>query len=484
YDTYGFPADLTADVARERGLAIDMAGFEAAMAKQRERARAAGQFAARGQIPADLVQRLAPTRFLGYEAGVADGLEVLAILRDGREVDALAEGEEAIVVLDATPFYAESGGQVGDTGELEGARGRFAVADTVKLAGTFHGHVGRWQGAAALRAGDRVRAAIDTQRRAATVLNHTATHLLHAALREVLGEHVQQKGSLVAPDRLRFDFSHFQPVGAGELARIEAIVNAQIRANHEADIRHMGMQEALDFGALALFGEKYGERVRVLRLGDFSTELCGGTHVGRTGDIGLFRIVSEGGVAAGVRRIEAVTGDGALAHVAQQQARLEAAEQLVGGRGEDFVDKLRALLERQKSLEKALEAVKARQAAAAAGDLAARSVEVAGLKVLAAVLDGADSKALRDGVDSLKQRLGDAVIVLAARADGKVQLVAGSHGAALGKVKAGELLGHVAAQIGGRGGGRPDMAQGGGEDSPALESALAAVPDWVRQRIG
>ncbi|MBX3727210.1 MAG: alanine--tRNA ligase [Xanthomonadales bacterium] len=484
YDTYGFPADLTADVARERGLAIDMAGFEAAMTKQRERARAAGQFAARGQIPADLVQRLAPTRFLGYDGGAAGDLQVLAILRDGREVDSLAEGEEAIVILDATPFYAESGGQVGDTGTLEVSGGRFEVSDTIKLAGTFHGHVGRWQGSAALRVGDRVSAGIDTQRRAATVLNHTATHLLHAALREVLGEHVQQKGSLVAPDRLRFDFSHFQPVGAAELARIEAIVNAQIRANHEADIRHMGMQEALDFGALALFGEKYGERVRVLRLGDFSTELCGGTHVARTGDIGLFRIVSEGGVAAGVRRIEAVTGDGALAHVAQQQARLEAAEQLVGGRGEDFVDKLRALLERQKSLEKALEAVKARQAAAAAGDLAARSVEVGGLKVLAAVLDGADSKALRDGVDSLKQRLGDAVIVLAARADGKVQLVAGSHGAALGKVKAGELLGHVAAQIGGRGGGRPDMAQGGGEDSPALESALAAVPDWVRQRIG
>jgi alanyl-tRNA synthetase len=333
-----------------------------------------------------------------------------------------------------------------------------------------------------LKVGDRVTGRIDSERRAATVINHTATHLLHAALRQVLGEHVQQKGSLVAPDRLRFDFAHFQPLGADELARIETLVNAEIRANHAADIRQMAMQEALDFGALALFGEKYGERVRVLKLGEFSTELCGGTHAARTGDIGVFKIIAEGGVASGVRRIEAVTGAGALAFIEQQQSRLDAAAGLLGGRRDEVVERLRSVLDRQKLLERELDAIKARQSAAAAGDLAGQAVDVGGLKVLAAVLAGADSKALRDGVDTLKQRLGDAVIILAARTDGKVQLVAGSHGAALATVKAGELLAHVAAQIGGRGGGRPDLAQGGGEDSPALEIALKAVPDWVRGR--
>ncbi len=481
YDTYGFPADLTADVARERGLAIDMDGFERAMQAQRDRARAAGQFAAKGQISSELIQQLTPTEFLGYDSGCADQLNVAAIVRDGQTVDSLASGEEAIVILDRTPFYGESGGQVGDTGELLGANGRFDVSDTHKLAGAFHGHAGRWSGSAPLKVGDVLSGRIDDARREATVLNHTATHLLHAALRTVLGEHVQQKGSLVAPDRLRFDFSHFQPVSHAELGRIEAMVNAQIRANHAADIRQMGMQEALDFGAMALFGEKYGERVRVLKLGDFSTELCGGTHVERTGDIGLFRIIAEGGVASGVRRIEAVTGAGALAVVEQQQSRLEQVAGLLGGRSDDVVEKLRALIEKQRQTEKELDALKAKQASAAAGDLAAQAIDVNGLNVLAAVLDGADAKALRDGVDRLKQQLGDAVIVLAGRADGKVQLVAGSHGAALGRIKAGELLGHVAAQIGGRGGGRPDMAQGGGEDSPALDAALRAVPDWVRR---
>jgi alanyl-tRNA synthetase len=481
YDTYGFPVDLTADVARERGLDVDMDGFELAMQAQRERARAAGQFGAKGQISSELIQQLTPTEFIGYDQDEAGDLRVLAIVRDGAAQAQLADGEDAIVILDRTPFYAESGGQVGDTGELAGSSGRFQVSDTVKLAGAFHGHVGRWSGTP-LKPGDTLAGRIDGERRRSTILNHTATHLLHAALRAVLGDHVQQKGSLVAPDRLRFDFSHFQPVSAEELALIEKMVNDEIRANHEADIRHMGMQEALDFGAMALFGEKYGERVRVLRLGGFSTELCGGTHVRRTGDIGVFRIVSEGGVASGVRRIEAVTGAGALAWIDQQQRQLDEVAALVGGRGGEVVDKLRALLDRQRRLEKELESIKAKQAASAAGDLAAQAVEIGGLKVLAAVLDGADSKSLRDSVDSLKQKLGDAVIVLAGRAGGKVQLVAGSHGAALGKVKAGELLGHVAAQIGGRGGGRPDMAQGGGEDSPALDAALKAVPDWVRER--
>jgi alanyl-tRNA synthetase len=481
YDTYGFPADLTADIARERGLSVDMAGFETAMNAQRERARAAGQFSAKGQISSELIQQLAPTQFLGYEGGEAADLQVLAILREGAQVDRLGPGESGLVILDRTPFYGESGGQVGDTGELVGAGVRFEVADTQKLAGAFHGHVGRCLDGT-LTVGDRVTGRIDGERRAATVLNHTATHLLHAALRQVLGEHVQQKGSLVAPDRLRFDFAHFQPLSADELARIEALVNAEIRANHAADIRQMAMQEALDFGALALFGEKYGERVRVLKLGGFSTELCGGTHATRTGDIGVFKILSEGGVASGVRRIEAVTGAGALAYIEQQQARLDAAAALLGARRDEVVERLRAVLERQKLLERELDAIKTRQSAAAAGDLAGQAVDVGGLKVLAAVLEGADSKALRDGVDTLKQRLGDAVIVLAARADGKVQLVAGSHGAALARVKAGDLLAHVAAQIGGRGGGRPDLAQGGGEDSPALEVALKAVPDWVRGR--
>jgi alanyl-tRNA synthetase len=386
------------------------------------------------------------------------------------------------VILDCTPFYGESGGQVGDTGELSSATGRFAVEDTLKLAGAFHAHLGQWTGGT-LKVGDLVNGRIDRDRRSAIVLNHTATHLLHAALRKVLGDHVQQKGSLVAPDRLRFDFAHFQPLSADELARIEALVNDEIRANHDADIRHMGMQEALDFGAMALFGEKYGERVRVLRLGEFSTELCGGTHVRRTGDIGVFKILSEGGVAAGVRRIEAVTGTGALAWIGQQQARLDTVAELLGGRRDEVPDRVRALIERQKQLEKDIEALKAKQAASAAGDLAAQAVDVAGLKVLAAVLEGADSKALRDSVDRLKDKLGNAVILLAARSgDGKVQLVAGSHGAALAKVKAGELLGHVASQIGGRGGGRSDLAQGGGEDSPALDAALRSVPDWVRER--
>lgn len=452
------------------------------MEKQRQAARAAGRFGLAHTIPAELVAQLAPTQFLGYEQLAAGGLRVLALLRDGQAVEAIGDGEEALVILDRTPFYAESGGQVGDTGELSNAAGRFQVTDTVKLAGAFHGHVGRWQGGR-LAAGDVVDGRIDDERRAATVLNHTATHLLHAALRQVLGGHVQQKGSLVAPDRLRFDFSHFQPLTADELARIESLVNAQIRANHEADIRHMGMQEALDSGAIALFGEKYGERVRVLRLGDFSTELCGGTHVRRTGDIGVFKIISEGGIAAGVRRIEAVTGAGALAWIAQQQARLDTVSELLGGRREEVVERVRAVLERQKQLEKEIEALKAKQAASAAGDLAAQAVEVAGLKVLAAVVEGVDARALRDSVDRLKDKLGNAVILLAARSgDGKVQLVAGSHGAALARVKAGDLLGHVASQIGGRGGGRPDLAQGGGVDSPALEAALRGVPDWVRER--
>ncbi|MEI2796577.1 alanine--tRNA ligase [Pseudoxanthomonas sp. F11] len=483
YDTYGFPVDLTADIARERGLSVDMAGFEAAMEQQRETARAAGKFASTTGLPADLVAQLSPTVFLGYEHLDAGGLQVVALLKDGRPVASVHAGDEAVVILDRTPFYAESGGQVGDTGVLAEQGVEFDVADTLKFAGQFHGHVGR-VAKGGLKVGDHVVASVDAARRASTILNHSATHLLHAALREVLGTHVQQKGSLVAPDRLRFDFSHFQPMTQAELAEVERRVNAQIRANSAAEVHHMGMQEALDFGAMALFGEKYGEQVRVLKMGDYSTELCGGTHVGRTGDIGLFKLVGESGVSAGVRRIEAVTGQGALDYVADEERRLAEAADLLGGNVGEVVDKIRALTDRQKKLERELETLKARAASSATSDLSGAAIDVGGIRVLASRLEGFDAKALRDAMDRLKQQLGDAVIVLAGTADGKAALVAGVNGAATGRVKAGELLSHVAGQIGGKGGGRPDLAQGGGEDGPALATALQGVPEWVRERIG
>jgi alanyl-tRNA synthetase len=482
YDTYGFPVDLTADIARERGLTVDMAGFEIAMNAQRERARAASQFEGRASISAELVQRLPATRFLGYGDLDADALTVLAIVREGKEVDALTNGEEATLILDATPFYAESGGQVGDTGLLSNADGEFTVTDTVKLAGVYHGHAGRWSGKS-LRAGAPLNGSVDGARRQAIVLNHSATHLLHAALRAVLGEHVTQKGSLVAPDRLRFDFAHFKPVSGEELAQIEDIVNAEVRRNVEAEVCNMAYKDAIEFGAMALFGEKYGDQVRVLRMGDFSTELCGGTHVGRTGDIGLFKIVGEGGVAAGIRRIEAVTGAGALQFVKNEEARLAKMADLLSASGGDVVDKLRQLFERARKLERELEAAKSKAAGSAAEDLAANAKDIQGIKVIAANLDGADVKTLRDSVDRFKQKLGDCVVLLAGRSEGKVSLVAGVSGKALGRVKAGELVAHVAQQIGGKGGGRPDMAQGGGEDSPSLAPALAQVPAWVEARL-
>jgi alanyl-tRNA synthetase len=370
YDTYGFPVDLTADIARERGLAVDMAGFEKAMNEQRERARAASQFEAKGQLSAEAIQQLPPTKFLGYEVTGADGLQVVGIVRGGSSVKELNDGEQAMLILDSTPFYAESGGQVGDTGVLSNGEGRFNVADTIKLAGAFHGHVGTWTGNT-LRVGAPVNGSIDAERRQAIVLNHSATHLLHAVLREVLGDHVTQKGSLVAPDRLRFDFAHFKPVSADELRTIEDFVNAEVRRNVDAEIRQMAYKDAIDFGAMALFGEKYGDQVRVLKLGEFSTELCGGTHVGRTGDIGLFKIVAEGGVASGVRRIEAVTGAGALAHVRAEEAQLDQVADLLSASGGDVIEKLRQLFDRQKKLERELESVKSKAASAATVDLAA-----------------------------------------------------------------------------------------------------------------
>ncbi|MBP7418405.1 MAG: alanine--tRNA ligase [Xanthomonadales bacterium] len=483
YDTYGFPVDLTADIARERGLEVDMAGFETAMEAQRERARAASQFGAGAHIAADAVKDFPATVFTGYEDLALAGSRVVGILRDGASVATLANGEAGAVVLDRTPFYAESGGQVGDRGVLQAAAGKLEVEDTHKLVGSFHGHLGTWRGTQPLRVGDRVDATVDAARRQATVLNHSATHLLHAALRQVLGEHVQQKGSLVAPDRLRFDFAHFQAVNAEELARVEALVNDEIRGNAAAEAREMGYQEAIGAGAMALFGEKYGERVRVLRMGDFSTELCGGTHVTRTGDIGLFRIVAESGVAAGIRRIEAVTGAGALAQVAQRERALADVGRMLVAGPDDVVDKLRQVFERQKRLERELESLKARAAGSALDDVLGTAADVGGIRVLAARLDGLDAKALREGVDQVKQRLPDSVVILATGADGKVSLVAGVSGAALGKVKAGDLLGHVASQIGGKGGGRPDLAQGGGEDSPRVAQALAGVAEWVRQKL-
>ncbi len=482
YDTYGFPVDLTADIARERGLSVDMEGFEAAMKQQRETARAAGKFASSGGLPAELVSRLSPTAFVGYDALDAGGLQVAALLKGGRPVDSIEAGDEAVVILDETPFYAESGGQVGDTGMLVEQGVVFEVADTLKYAGQFHGHMGKLR-EGSVKLGDKLLGSVDASRRSATILNHSATHLLHAALRALLGTHVQQKGSLVAPDKLRFDFSHFQPVTAAEQAEIERRVNAEIRANHEAEIHDMAMQEALDFGAMALFGEKYGENVRVLRMGGYSTELCGGTHVTRTGDIGLFKIVSETGVSSGVRRIEAVTGQGALDMVARERKRLEEAAAVVGGSPNELVEKLKVLLDRQKKLERELESLKARDASGATANLAESAVEVDGIKLLAARVEGLDAKALREVVDRLKQQLGDAVIVLAGISEGKAALVAGVSGNASGRIKAGELLSHIATQIGGKGGGRPDMAQGGGDDGPALVAALAGTEDWVAKKM-
>lgn len=482
YDTYGFPLDLTQDIARERDLVVDIAGFDAAMEKQREDGRKGGKFGGGVTLSAELVATLKPTVFQGYDRLQAEGLKVVALLKDGRAVDSAQAGDEVIVFTEQTPFYAESGGQVGDTGTLAGNGVQLPVTDTQKFAGQFHGHVGQIA-SGSLKVGDVLSGQVDGARRGATILNHSATHLLHAALREVLGTHVQQKGSLVAPDRLRFDFSHFQPITPEELAVIERKVNEQVRANNAAEVHNMGMQEALDFGAMALFGEKYGENVRVLKMGDYSTELCGGTHVGRTGDIGLFKITSEGGVSSGVRRIEAVTGQGALDYVSHEEAQLAEAASLLGGAAGDVVEKIRQLGDRQKKLERELEALKAKQAAGATADLGGSAVDVNGVKILAVRLEGFDAKALRDAMDRLKQQLVNTVIVLAGAQDGKVALVAGVNGSATGKVKAGELLSHIASQIGGKGGGRPDLAQGGGEDGPALASALAGVVDWVTPRI-
>jgi alanyl-tRNA synthetase len=478
YDTFGFPMDLTADIARERGLSIDAAGFEKAMEGQRERGRAASRFGVDLREQADID---AASEFCGYDSLTGDG-KVTAILKGGAEVKSAAAGEEAQVVLDRTPFYAESGGQVGDVGVLENAKSRFSVTDTKKL-GDAHLHIGRLE-SGTLKIGDQLTARVDAKTRQATVLNHSATHLLHAALRRVLGKHVLQKGSLVAPDRLRFDFSHTGAVTAEELDLIEGLVNAEIRRNAPAVIRQLPFDEAVKSGAMALFGEKYGDVVRVLSFGEFSTELCGGTHVHRTGDIGLFRISSEGGIASGIRRIEALTGEGALEAVKAADAALKRVASLLRGAPAEVEDKVVQLLERQKKLERDFAGLKSKFATGGHGDLAAGAVQVHGINVLATALDGADTNALREAVDSLKARLGSAVIVLASvTGDGKVSLVVGVTPDVVGKVKAGELAGQVAGQLGGRGGGRADFAQAGGNDASKLEATLAAVPDMIRARL-
>jgi alanyl-tRNA synthetase len=478
YDTYGFPTDLTADVARERGLSLDMAGFEREMARQKERARAASRFGATGAAALELEGE---TDFTGYEQ-LTDQATVVALYRDGESLDGLSEGEDGLVVLGVTPFYAESGGQVGDTGELVGSGVRVRVLDTRKQGPEVIGHVARvLEGE--LQVGDRVDARVDAPRRRAIALNHSATHLLHAALRQVLGDHVQQKGSFVGPDRLRFDFSHFEPVSREQVLQIERLVNHQIRENDLVETRIMSLDDAKASGAMALFGEKYADQVRVLRMGHFSTELCGGTHVRALGDIGLFKIVAEGGIASGVRRIEAISGEAALDWVEADEDRLLRLAGLVKGSRDDLDDKLVQLIERSKRLEKELAETKAKMASSAGQDLVAQAEEIGGVKVLAAKLDGADPKGLRDTLDQLKGRLGSAVVVLAAESGGKVSLVAGVTKDLTGRVQAGDLIKAVAAKVGGRGGGRPDMAQAGGNNPSGLPDALGLVGDWVRDKV-
>ena len=484
YDTYGFPEDLTADIARERGLSTDHVEFERQMDAQRERARGASKFGvAQGSVAVGVTVSgvgeavLPPTKFLGYETLELE-VPVSALLgADGQPVQTLAAGDSGTVVLERTPFYAESGGQVGDTGTLTNSAARFVVTDTQKLGAAF-GHIGTLE-TGQLATGDLVRAAVDAERRAAIVLNHSATHLLHAALRVVLGDHVQQKGSLVAPDRLRFDFSHYEPVAPADLARIEALVNEQVRLNSDAHIRVVPYEEAIAAGALAFFGDKYGDRVRVLKIGDFSTELCGGTHVGRAGDIGLFKILSEGGIAAGVRRIEAVAGRGALDFVNANEALLKEVAGLVKSSRDDVGTKVAQLIERSRGLERELATLRRKLATGGGRDLLDDAQVVNGIKVVAARLDGADSKALRDAADQLKDRLGSGVVVLGAVEGEKVHLVAGVTKDLTGKLKAGDLIRPVAELVGGRGGGRADFAQAGGNKPEAVDQALALVAGLV-----
>ncbi|ENF96062.1 alanine--tRNA ligase [Escherichia coli P0305260.15] len=477
YDTYGFPVDLTADVCRERNIKVDEAGFEAAMEEQRRRAREASGFGADYNA---MIRVDSASEFKGYDHLELNG-KVTALFVDGKAVDAINAGQEAVVVLDQTPFYAESGGQVGDKGELKGANFSFAVEDTQKY-GQAIGHIGKLA-AGSLKVGDAVQADVDEARRARIRLNHSATHLMHAALRQVLGTHVSQKGSLVNDKVLRFDFSHNEAMKPEEIRAVEDLVNTQIRRNLPIETNIMDLEAAKAKGAMALFGEKYDERVRVLSMGDFSTELCGGPHASRTGDIGLFRIISESGTAAGVRRIEAVTGEGAIATVHADSERLSEVAHLLKGDSNNLADKVRSVLERTRQLEKELQQLKEQAAAQESANLSSKAIDVNGVKLLVSELSGVEPKMLRTMVDDLKNQLGSTIIVLATVVEGKVSLIAGVSKDVTDRVKAGELIGMVAQQVGGKGGGRPDMAQAGGTDAAALPAALASVKGWVSAKL-
>lgn len=476
YDTYGFPLDLTADICRERNVELDEAGFDAAMERQKSTARAAGKF----KMAAAIEYSGEKTKFVGYDELAEQG-SVVALYVDGSAVKEIKAGQSAIVVLDTTPFYAESGGQVGDAGVLVAKGAQFTVADTQKIQPEVFGHHGQLD-SGTLAVGDTVNAQVDAALRARTIRNHSATHLMHKALREVLGSHVAQKGSLVDADKTRFDFSHNAPVTAEEIRRIEDIVNAEILQNVATDAKLMGFDDAVAAGAMALFGEKYGDEVRVLSIGT-SRELCGGTHVGRTGDIGLFKITSEGGVAAGVRRIEAVTGQGALALVQALNARVAEAAAALKAQPEELVSRIGQVQDQVKALEKELSALKSKLASSQGDELSSQAVDINGIKVLAATLEGADTATLRETMDKLKDKLKTAAIVLASVKDGKVSLIAGVTADATSKVKAGELVNFVAQQVGGKGGGRPDMAQAGGTDPSQLPQALQGVAAWVGAKV-
>jgi alanyl-tRNA synthetase len=477
HDTYGFPVDLTADVCRERGVTVDEARFDQLLEEQRRRAREAGKF----KMAQGLEYSGSPTTFHGYDALTHDTARVTAIYVDGTTVQQAGSGDDAVVVLDHTPFYAESGGQVGDTGELRNAAARFLVEDTLKIQADVFGHHGRIV-EGTIRVGDTVSAKVDADKRARTMRNHSATHLMHKALREVLGGHVQQKGSLVDAERTRFDFAHNGPLTDEQIRRVEAIVNAEILTNAPTVARVMPIDEAQKSGAMMLFGEKYGDHVRVLDIGS-SRELCGGTHVQRTGDIGLFKVVAEGGVAAGVRRIEAITGDNALAYLQSLEATVNRVAGTLKAAPSELGSRVGQVLDQVKSLEKELAALKGKLASAQGDELLARAIDVKGIKVLAATLDGADAKALRETMDKLKDKLKTAAIVLAAVDGGRVQLAAGVTADSTGKVKAGELVNFVAQQVGGKGGGKPDLAMAGGTDASRLGSALDSVQAWVAERV-
>jgi alanyl-tRNA synthetase len=477
YDTYGFPVDLTADMARERNKEADMDGFEKAMQRQREQARAAGKF----KMAASVEYSGVKTAFRGYDTLELEG-KITALYVGGTAVEKVVEGQEAVVVLDSTPFYAESGGQVGDIGDLLSVTGQFQVEDTQKIQADVFGHIGTVQ-QGSLVVGGRVNSRVNMAARRRAADNHSATHLLHAALRAVLGPHVQQKGSLVDPDKTRFDFAHDKPMTEDEIRLVEKLVNDEIRLNQPVTVRHMSYDDAIKAGAMALFGEKYGDEVRVLGMGDFSTELCGGTHVTRTGDIGFFKITSEGGVAAGIRRIEGTTGEGALTYVQQVEASVQAAAAALKTHPAELSQRIGQLSDNLKALEKELARLKSKLAASQGEDLVAQALDVKGIKVLAAAIEGADVPTLRETMDKLKDKLKTAAIVLASVEAGKVSLIAGVTPDLTSKLKAGELVNHVAQQVGGKGGGRPDLAQAGGTDPNSLPQALASVSAWAEHRL-